>query len=80
VDNGVEDYNLLMEGNKNLLAERNDFCHHCEDLKVELAGVCSDAKKRIADLEARAKSTKAHSVDVAAAGKEHLRDFENGLI
>jgi hypothetical protein len=31
MDNGVEDYNLLMEGNKSLLAECNDFCYHCED-------------------------------------------------
>jgi hypothetical protein len=80
VGNGVEDYNPLMEGNKSLLAECNDFHHHCEDLKVELVGVRSDAKKRIADLETRVMSGEAHSVDVAAAGEEHLRDFEDGLI
>jgi hypothetical protein len=43
VDNGVEDYNLLLEGNKILLAERNDFRYRCEDLKAELAEVHSDA-------------------------------------
>jgi hypothetical protein len=36
VDIGIEDYNLLMEGNKSLLVERNDFQYHCEDLQVEL--------------------------------------------
>jgi hypothetical protein len=32
MENGVEDYGLLLEGNKSLLAERDDFCYHCEDL------------------------------------------------
>jgi hypothetical protein len=80
VDNGIEDYNLLMEGNKNLLAEHNDFCHRCEDLKVELAGVRSEAKKKIMDLEARAKSVEVHNVDVATSSEERLRDFEDGLV
>jgi hypothetical protein len=56
VDNGIEDYCLLMEGNKSLLAEHNDFYYCCEDLK--LAMVCSDAKKRTADLEVRVKASK----------------------
>jgi hypothetical protein len=43
VDNGVEDYILLLEGNKILLAERNDFHYRCEDLNAELAEVHSDA-------------------------------------
>jgi uncharacterized protein YydD (DUF2326 family) len=58
VDNGIEDYSLLMEGNKSLLAEHNDFYYCCEDLKAELAMVCSDAKKRTTDLEARVKASK----------------------
>jgi hypothetical protein len=53
VDNGLDDYNLLMEGNKSLLAERNDFCYRCEDLKAELAEAHSDAQKKTADLEVR---------------------------
>jgi hypothetical protein len=32
VDNGIEDYNLLMAGNASLLDEPNDFHCHCEDL------------------------------------------------
>jgi hypothetical protein len=51
VDNGVKDYNLLLEGNKSLLAEHNDFHYHCEDLKAELAEVHSDAEKRTTNLE-----------------------------
>jgi hypothetical protein len=70
MDNGVKDYNLLMEGNKSLLAEHNDFSYHCEDLKAELAKVRSDAEKRTADLEAKVKATKAHSVDVATTDEK----------
>jgi hypothetical protein len=69
-----------MEGNKSLLAERNDFRYHCEDLKAELAEVHSNAEKRTANLEARVKSAEAHNIDVAAAGEKRLRDFEGGLI
>jgi hypothetical protein len=36
VDIGIKDYNLLMEGNKSLLAECNDFQYRCQDLQVEL--------------------------------------------
>jgi hypothetical protein len=80
VDNGVEDYILLLEGNKSLLAERNDFHYRCEDLKAELTEVHSDAQKRTADLEVRAKAAEAHSINVAATGEKRLRDFEGGLI
>jgi hypothetical protein len=80
MDNGVEDYILLMEGNKGLLAERIDFRHCCEDLKVALAVVPFDSTKIIADLEVRAKFVEAHSVNVDGASKKHLRDFEDGLV
>jgi hypothetical protein len=50
VDAGIEDYNLLMEGNKSLLVERDEFHYRCEDLKVELARDHSDAKKNITSL------------------------------
>jgi hypothetical protein len=72
VDAGIEDYDLLMEGNKSLLAERNEFCYHCEDLNVELAKVHSDAEKIITNLEVRVKSAEAHNVDVAIAGEKRL--------
>jgi hypothetical protein len=58
VDIGVEDYTLLMEGNKCLLVERNDFRHHCEGLEVELVEFHSDTKKKVVDLEARASMPK----------------------
>jgi hypothetical protein len=53
VDIGVEDYTLLMEGNKRLVAERDDFHHCCEGLDAEVAEVRSYAKKKVADLEMR---------------------------
>jgi hypothetical protein len=80
VDNGVDDYSLLMMGNKSLLAERDDFKYHCEDLKAELMEVHSEAKKRLADLEVRVKSTEACCVDIATAGEKQLREFKGGLI
>jgi hypothetical protein len=80
MDNRVEDYNLLMEGNKSLLAERNDINYRCVDLKIELAEVHSDSEKKTADLEVRVKTAEAHSVDVATAGEKQLRDFEGGLV
>jgi hypothetical protein len=80
VDNGIEDYNRLMEGNKSLLAERNDFQYHFEDLQVELIEAHFDAKKQITNLEARVRSAEAQSVDVTTAGEKHLKDFEDELI
>jgi hypothetical protein len=80
VNAGIEDYELLMDGNKSLLAECDDFRYHSEDLQAELAEVCSDAKKIIAILESKVKSTDGHSDDVAAAGEKRLRDFKGGLV
>jgi hypothetical protein len=80
VDNGIEDYDMMLEGNKSLLAECDDFRFCCEDLQVELAEVHSDAKKQIADLEAKVESAEAHSVNVAATGERRLKDFEDELI
>jgi hypothetical protein len=80
MDIGVKDYTLLMEGNKSLLAECDDFHHHYEGLEVEVAEVRSDAKKKVADLETRVKSAEAHSVDITAADEERLRDFKDGLV
>jgi hypothetical protein len=80
VDIGVEDYKLLMEGNKSLLGERNDFCYRCEDLKVELADARSNAEKGTADLEVKVRSTEAHIINVVATGEKWLRDLKGGLI
>jgi hypothetical protein len=77
VDNGVEGYSLLLEGNKSLLAERIDFRCRCEDLRVELVEVRCDAKKRIADLEAKVKFAEANSIDVPDADEKHLKGFDD---
>jgi hypothetical protein len=68
VDHGIEDYNLLVIGNKSLLSERNDLKCRCEEVHAALAEAHSDAKKRVAELEARLKDGKAH-------GEKRLRDF-----
>jgi hypothetical protein len=75
LDNGIEDY-----GNKSLLAECDDFCHHCEDLQAKLVKVHSGTKKQIADLEVKIESAKAHNADVDAAGEKRLKDFEDELV
>jgi hypothetical protein len=80
VDNGIEDYDMLLEGNKSLLAEHDDIRFYCEDLQAELAEVCSDAKKQIADLEAKVESAETDSINVAAAGERRLKNFEDELI
>jgi hypothetical protein len=72
VDAGIEVYNLLMEGNKSLLAERDEFRYLSNDLETELA---SSAEKSVADLEARIKSAETHNVDVAATSEKRLRDL-----
>jgi hypothetical protein len=70
VDIGVEDYKLLMEGNKSLLGERIDFCYRCEDLKVELADARSNAEKGTADLEVKVRSIEAHIINVVATDEK----------
>jgi hypothetical protein len=74
---GSEGYSLLLEGNKSLLAERIDFRCRCEDLWVELVEVRCDAKKRIADLEAKVKFAEANSIDVPVADEKHLKGFDD---
>jgi hypothetical protein len=39
VDDGIEDYNLLLEGNKSLLDEHNELCYRSEYLESEFAKV-----------------------------------------
>jgi hypothetical protein len=80
VENGIEDYDLLLEGNKSLLAQCDDFRYHCDDLRAELVEVRSGSKEQIADLEAKVEFAEAHSTDVAAAGEKHLKDFEDELV
>jgi formiminotetrahydrofolate cyclodeaminase len=73
VDHSIEDYNLVVIGNKSLLSKRNDLKCRWEDLQAALAEAHSNAKKRVVDLEASVKTMKAH-------GEKHLRDFEDGLV
>jgi hypothetical protein len=73
VDHSIEDYNLLVIGNKSLLSECNDLKCRYKDLQAALLEACSDAKKRAADLEARVKTMKAH-------GEKCLRYFEDGFV
>jgi hypothetical protein len=80
VDNGIEDYYLLLDGNKSLLAEHDDLHFRCENLHAELVEVRSDAKKQIVDLEVKVEFVEAHSVDVPAADERCLKDFEDELI
>jgi hypothetical protein len=80
VDAGVEDYNLLMEGNKSLLPEHNELCHRSDDMESKLAKVRSSAEEGIAGLEAKIRSVKDHNVDLASAGEKCLMDFESELI
>jgi hypothetical protein len=80
VDLGIEDYNLVVTGNKKLPSEQDKLKHHCDGLEAELSEACSDVQKRIDDLEARVRSSEARSIDVAAASEKRLRDFEDDLV
>jgi hypothetical protein len=48
LDAGVEDYELLMEGNKSLLVESDTLRDHNADLEPELAEARARAAKDIA--------------------------------
>jgi hypothetical protein len=76
----AKEYEVLQLGNASLLAEHNDFCYRCEDLEVGIAKVHSDSVVSIASLEGEIKSVEAHVVDVAAASKKCLSDFEAELV
>jgi SMC interacting uncharacterized protein involved in chromosome segregation len=80
VDLVIEDYNLVVTGNKKLASECDKLKHRCEGLKAELSEARSDAHKRIDNLEPRVRSVKACSVDVATDSKKRLGDFENDLV
>jgi FtsZ-binding cell division protein ZapB len=79
VDAGIEDYNMLLEGNKSLLAERNALRDPSEDLKSELTKTHASAAEGIAALEARIKSAEAHSMEVAATGKNAYTILKKNL-
>jgi hypothetical protein len=60
LDHSIEDYNLLVIGNKSLLFEHNELKCRCVDLQAALAKACSNAKKRVDDLKSKVKTAKAH--------------------
>lgn len=72
---GVEDYDLLMEGNKSLLPECDVLHERSENLDFELMKARASAAEDIAALEARVKSAEARIMDVTAAGEKCLSDF-----
>jgi hypothetical protein len=76
----TEDYEVLQLGSASLLAERNNLRYRCEDLEAKLVNVHSKSAANIASLEAKIQSTEAHTVEVAAASKKHLSDFEAELV
>jgi hypothetical protein len=80
VDHGIEDYDLLVMGNKSLASERDELESHCEGLQAELAGARYDAKKRVVVLEAKVRSAEAHNITVVSIGEKRLREFEGGLV
>jgi hypothetical protein len=80
LDNGVEDYNLLMAGNESMLAESNNLSHCTEDLEFELAKVCAATAADVAALETKIESVESHNVDVTAAGEKCLKDFDDKLV
>jgi hypothetical protein len=55
------------------LSECNELKCRCEDQQAALTKAHFDAKKRVADLEAKVKSAEAH-------GERRLRDFKGGLV
>jgi hypothetical protein len=59
----TEDYDLVVVGNKKLASEHDQQNLHCESLQAEVVQICSNADKRIANLEAKVKSAKAHSIE-----------------
>jgi hypothetical protein len=76
----IEDYNLLQEGNKNLLAKCDELRYHSKDMDSELARVRSSVAEDIAALESRIRFAEAHSVEVAAVGEKCLSNFDGELI
>jgi hypothetical protein len=72
-------YDVLQLANVSLLDERNDTCYKCEDLEAEVKKVHSDSAMRIAALEAKVNSVKAHNKKVATASNNCLSDYETEL-
>jgi vacuolar-type H+-ATPase subunit D/Vma8 len=80
LNGAIDDYELLKDGNSNLLAERNALRDQVTDLKSELATAKVSSAKDIAALEAKVVSVEAHVVEEVAAGEKRLVDFETELI
>jgi hypothetical protein len=68
---GIEDYDLLMEGNKSLLVERNALRERSEYLESKLMKAHASTVEDIAALGVRIKFAKAHTIEVAGAGEKN---------
>jgi hypothetical protein len=74
-----EDYEVLQLMNTSLLSERNVSHFQCKDLEDELKKIRSASATSIAALEAKIKTAKAHTKEVAAAHDKRWSDFEAEL-
>jgi hypothetical protein len=70
----------LLEGNKNLSAERDTLWDRATDLESELTEARASAAREIAALEARVKAAEARVVDEIASGEKHLVAFETEVV
>jgi hypothetical protein len=73
---GIEDYELLRDGNNSLLVECNALQDQVIDLESKLAEDKARAAKDIAALEVKVVSAEARAMDEAASGEKHFVDFE----
>jgi hypothetical protein len=76
----LEDYELLMEGNKDLLVEHDALHERSLDLESKLTKARASAIENIAGVEVRVRSTEAYAMDVATTGEKCFCDFEKGLM
>jgi hypothetical protein len=79
VDHSAKDYKMVVVGSRKLSTQRDQLMIHSESLQAELAQACSDADKRIFDLEAKVKFADARGIETAAEGKKNLGDFRSVL-
>jgi predicted trehalose synthase len=76
---GIEDYELLKDGNSSLLVECNALQDRVADVESELAGAKTSAAKGIAVQEAKVVSVEARVMDDVATVEKHLVYFRKEL-
>jgi hypothetical protein len=80
VASGLEDYYLMMEGNKSLLAERYSLHESSEDLESKLTKARASSVEKNAALEIRIRSAEANAMGVVATDEKRFCDFEKELL